>query len=117
MYALLDRKNLVVLSLGLTREEAFNPANWNNHAVPEDDYSPAPFYGSKLDKETETFVQVEIEEVRKMRNALLIATDWRATVDYPNIDQGAWLEYRQALRDIPQNYPEMVAVVFPTEPS
>ena len=41
--------------------------------------------------------------LRKERNQLIQQTDWRATVDYPNPDKQAWLDYRQALRDLPAN--------------
>ncbi len=116
MYALLNQK-LIVLKLGVTREEAFSSSNWNKHVVSEAGYSPSPFYGSKLDKETETFVQVGLGEVRKIRNSLLIESDWRATVDYPGADKDDWLEYRQKLRDLPQDYPDMVGLTFPSEPS
>ena len=79
----------------------------------EDDYD-TPTLGMKFDRSSDNFVAMEIDEIRDIRNKLLIATDWRATVDYPNIDKGAWLEYRQALRDLPQEFPN---VAFPTEPS
>lgn len=116
MYALLNQK-LIVLELGVTREVATSTANWNKHVVPEDSYEPKPFYGSKLDKKTETFILVEMDEVRKIRNTLLFKSDWRATVDYPSADQSAWLEYRQKLRDLPQDYPDVIGFVFPDEPN
>ena len=39
--------------------------------------------------------------LRIERNQLLAQSDWRATVDYPGADKQAWLDYRQALRDLP----------------
>lgn len=41
-------------------------------------------------------------EIRKQRDAYLDATDWRAVKDRTMTQ--AWKDYRQALRDLPQNY-------------
>ena len=66
----------------------------------------------KLIEIDEVLVQAKIAELqaaeplrrlREQRNQLLQQTDWRATVDYPNPDKQAWLDYRQALRDLPAN--------------
>jgi hypothetical protein len=40
--------------------------------------------------------------VREKRNEELAATDWRAVKD--RTMSQAWKDYRQALRDLPQNY-------------
>jgi len=47
---------------------------------------------------------VSWESVRSVRDQALAASDWRALKDVtlPN----AWKEYRQALRDLPQNHDE-----------
>ena len=42
------------------------------------------------------------QEVRNRRNELLKATDWRAVKD--RTMSQAWKDYRQALRDLPQNF-------------
>ena len=42
------------------------------------------------------------QEVRNRRNELLKATDWRAVKD--RTMSQAWKDYRQALRDLPQEY-------------
>ena len=87
------------------------------HFMEEDSYPTTPQVGMRLNDTLDDFIHLSPEEIRQTRNELLVETDWRATVDYPNLDQGAWLEYRQVLRNIPQDYPEMVAVVFPTKPT
>ncbi len=43
-------------------------------------------------------------QVRKQRNAELRHTDWRALKDVTL--STAWKEYRQALRDLPQDHAE-----------
>ena len=53
--------------------------------------------------------------LREERDHRLATTDWRATIDYPGDDQAAWLEYRQALRDITLQDPENVT--WPEEPA
>ena len=73
-----------------------------------------------------TWAQIETELIsleaaepmrllREERDRRLAATDWRATIDYPGDDQAAWLEYRQALRDVTEQDPENVT--WPEEPA
>jgi len=42
------------------------------------------------------------EHVRQLRDAELAATDWRAVKD--RTMSQAWKDYRQALRDLPQDH-------------
>jgi len=50
----------------------------------------------------ETFRDVDWDEVRRSRDQALADSDWRGLKDVvlPN----AWKEYRQALRDLPQDH-------------
>jgi hypothetical protein len=57
------------------------------------------------------------EEIRAKRNDLLAACDWVGLTDVPLSNKQAWLDYRTALRNIPQTYTEPSAVVWPTKPS
>jgi len=52
-------------------------------------------------------------EVRKERDAKLAATDWRASSDVAL--STAWRDYRQALRDVPNQLPS--EITWPTKPS
>ena len=45
---------------------------------------------------------VDWQTVRHERNSLLRATDWRAVKD--RTMSQAWKDYRQALRDLPQDF-------------
>ena len=80
---------------------------------------------------TESEIQAKIQELqaaepmrqlREQRNNLLAQTDWRATIDYPKDDQAEWLTYRQSLRDITTQTPELdeqgniVGITWPTPP-
>lgn len=58
------------------------------------------------------------ESIRLKRNYLLKSTDWVMTPG-STINPGAWAEYRQFLRDLPQTYEglEPSKVVWPVKPS
>ena len=82
---------------------------------------------------TEEEIQAKIAELeaaeplrllRLERDRLIQQTDWRATVDYPNPDKQAWLDYRQALRDLPETTDpqldengQLTNVIWPTPPA
>ncbi len=53
-------------------------------------------------------------EIRTQRNALITATDWRVLPDQP-VSQ-PWLDYRQALRDLPANTEDPSNPTWPTKP-
>ena len=63
--------------------------------------------------------------LRIKRNQLLAQTDWIATIDYPGTVevQEQWLDYRQALRDLPANSDpqldengNLININWPTQP-
>lgn len=57
--------------------------------------------------------------IRSKRNALLRMSDWTQLPDV-NLSEAtklAWKEYRQALRNIPQNYSTPQVIVWPTPPA
>ena len=60
--------------------------------------------------------EIQSAEVRTKRNALLAASDWTQLQDAPTELAEQWKEYRQALRDIPQQEGFPFNVVFPTRP-
>lgn len=53
--------------------------------------------------------------LRAERNAKLAASDWTQVLDAP-VDQDAWADYRQALRDLPDNTTDPFAPAWPVEP-
>lgn len=55
-------------------------------------------------------------EVRVERNRLLSASDWTQLPDVPEATRLAWAEYRQALRDVPEQSSFPANVVWPTKP-
>jgi len=114
MYALINKDTQIVLSL--TESHVAAVASGKDY-VEVSVYDLEPTVGMIFDKKTDTFKHLTVVEVREIRNKMLRDTDWRATVDYPNADQAAWKTYRQKLRDLPQDYPDMVGLVFPVEPN
>ena len=54
-------------------------------------------------------------QVRAERDRLLAACDWTQVADAP-VDQQAWADYRQTLRDIPQDFATPDDVVWPETP-
>jgi len=91
------------------------------------------WYSENKLKITEEEIQAKIAELqaaeplrllRLERDRLIQQTDWRATVDYPNPDKQAWLDYRQALRDLPETAEpqldengQLTNVIWPTPPT
>ena len=56
-----------------------------------------------------------LKQLREERNELLMETDYIMVSDYPHTDKQAWLDYRQALRDLPQTA-DLSNVEYPTKP-
>lgn len=55
-------------------------------------------------------------DFRMERGSRLAASDWTQVPDAP-VDHAAWAEYRQALRDLPDNTTDPRNPVWPTPPS
>jgi len=62
----------------------------------------AVYHGNELI--SETFREVSWPQIRAARNSALEESDWRAGKDV--VLSTAWKEYRQALRDLPQDHAE-----------
>jgi len=61
-------------------------------------------------------LEQEAEEARTQRNALLAASDWSVLPDVPVADQQAWIDYRQALRDVPEQADFPTEIDWPVKP-
>lgn len=57
--------------------------------------------------------------IRDERDKRLTETDWTQVVDSPltDVKKNEFVIYRQSLRDVPQNYSDPSAVVWPEKPS
>jgi len=56
------------------------------------------------------------KRIREERNKLLSETDWTQIPDC-TVNKQAWLDYRNALRNLPQNFNSPFEVVWPTKPA
>ena len=78
-----------------------------------------PEYPCNFDFATEEWVWNEGQswrELREERDRLLSASDWTQVPDAP-VDRAAWAEYRQALRDLPDNTTDPRNPTWPTKPN
>ena len=83
----------------------FTTADFPNAPVPEKpDYNP-----------DEREAEQKANEVRAQRDALLAETDWTQVPDAP-VDAQLWADYRQALRDVPQQEGFPFDINWPTKP-
>lgn len=59
-----------------------------------------------------------MQGIRAERNRLLSLCDWTQVSDAPLTDpeKAAWATYRQALRDLPEQFSDPAQVVFPERP-
>jgi hypothetical protein len=69
----------------------------------------------KTPEELEAETQAKAAEVRQQRDDLLAQSDWTQVLDAP-VDQVAWADYRQALRDVPQQEGFPWNVIWPDTP-
>ena len=83
----------------------FTAAEFPDAPIPEKpDYNP-----------DEREAEQKANEVRTQRDALLAETDWTQVADAP-VDAQAYADYRQALRDVPQQSGFPAEVVWPIRP-
>lgn len=74
--------------------------------------------GNEYDTESDAF-RVSMDDIRQERNKRIAQTDYLAIPDYPHPTpeaKQAWLDYRQALRDLPANTEDPAAPVWPIAP-
>ena len=80
---------------------------------------PKPTLEELTAKQEELVAAQPLKDLRKERDELLIKTDKYALPDWPHESlekQKEWLEYRQALRDLPTVTEDPANVVWPTRP-
>lgn len=117
----LDSESLRFLGLVVVKESDRPEVAWNEDLVEGDPVfdgetwsktwlvvkAPEHRIGTRLRR------QWEIE--RRKRDSLLSASDWTQLADSP-VDRAAWAEYRRALRDLPETFPNPFTIVWPEKP-
>lgn len=89
----------------------------NNEVREMTDEEFAEFEAAKL-QEQEQALLLKADEVRAERNQKLKDSDWTQLADATLTDENKllWAEYRQALRDVPQQEGFPLEVIWPTQP-
>ena len=87
------------------------------------------FFESDIEKPPKEVFEAKLQELidaqplkklRAERDIILSQTDKYATIDYPHASEEAkqaWLDYRQALRDLPANTEDLSDPTWPTPPN
>jgi len=65
--------------------------------------------------DSQKLLDIQADEVRTQRDALLSQSDWTQVPDAP-VNQTAWADYRQALRDVPQQAGFPTEITWPVKP-
>ena len=118
MYTITDTKSNLVTEIGLTRQEAVAITSKGGHRFHlQADYEVTPKVSTyKYDATLHTFVLLNLDEIRVIRDDKLKDSDWRVTLDYPGTKQQEWIDYRKELRDLPQKFTTVEDVVMPLKP-
>lgn len=128
-YIVYDASGLI-LRTGVCADQDFQIQANNDELIIEgiaDDSTQMIIYGVVCDKPepaentVEELIALLQPEVRFKRNTKLTRSDWTQFPDSPLSDskKAEWATYRQALRDIPENYPEATSIddiIWPTKP-
>jgi hypothetical protein len=92
-------------------------------------YDEINFFESDIEKPPKEEFESKLQELidaqplkklRAERDIILSQTDKYATIDYPHASEEAkqaWLDYRQALRDLPANTEDPSDPTWPTPPT
>ncbi len=96
--------------------------HFENHCIPKDPANRhyAQFLQELEKGEAELIPYVPPaptwEQIRAQRDSFLAASDWTDLSNSPVKNKEAWLTYRQALRDLPQNFEDPSEVIWPELP-
>ena len=98
---------------------SLNGEKYDGLAWSETNTLPKPTLEELTEKWNEYVAAQPLKELRTKRNTLLTQTDYVATIDYPHPTpekKQEWLDYRQALRDLPANTEDPANPVWPVPP-
>ena len=91
----------------------YNTLNWTAQNT-----LPKPTEAEIRAFDAEVSLELRWDIVREQRTGLLVESDWTQLNNTPLTSEqvSAWANYRQALRNIPQQGVEPEQVVWPTQP-
>ena len=116
------------MDIALILSEYYRGQEWTIHGntyegliwYDEKNSLPKPTLEELTVKYKELVAAQPMKNLRKERDDLLDKTDKYALTDWPHASlekQREWLEYRQALRDLPANTEDPANAVWPVQPS
>ncbi|NDB57024.1 hypothetical protein EB001_01005 [bacterium] len=71
---------------------------------------------SLTEKEQKEYIKMRWQEIRNLRNKLLLESDWTQANDQPIKIKSKWTQYREDLRNIPNKFNDPREVIFPKKP-
>lgn len=71
---------------------------------------------NEIEEKNNSILERKWRNVRIKRNNLLLTSDWTQLNDSP-VDKILWSNYRNQLRDIPQNFSDPDSIIWPTKPN
>ena len=80
------------------------------------DFPDAPVPDKPTYNPDERALEQEADEARTQRDALLAESDWTVLPDAPVADEQDWKDYRQSLRDVPEQEGFPTDINWPTKP-
>ena len=115
------------MHIALILSEYYRGQEWTIHGntyealiwYDEKNSLPKPTLEELTTRHAEYMVAQPLKELRKERATLLAKTDRYALPDWPHASlakQTEWIEYRQALRDLPDNTEDPANPVWPVRP-
>ena len=116
------------MDIALILSEYYRGQEWTIHGntyegliwYDEKNSLPKPTLEELTAKHEELVAAQPLKDLRKERDDLLVKTDKYALPDWPHASlakQTEWLEYRQALLDLPSTTDDPANVVWPTVPT
>ena len=104
---------VVNINKGFRNSDGYmSPKNW--YTAWDDDLKKAEGLVWEADSTPTETAKQKLERLRKVRNNLLLETDWWGCSDLTM--SSAQTKYRQDLRDITKTYQDLGSVKWPTKP-
>lgn len=110
-YAIIE--NNVIVNVCVSNEDYANEQNWT--LLPEGAGIGWLYDGQKWINTNQPTIAQLAESARNTRNQKLKLCDWTQLPDAP-VNKQAWADYRQELRDIPQQNGFPTEINWPQEP-
>ena len=102
-------------TIKIFRNETGKISGWASHAENGEEMSADHPEYLEFVKNSENLAPTW-DTIRQKRDELIKSSDWIFLPDISLKNKEAWLTYRQALRDLPQNFEDPSEVIWPQKP-